>query len=216
MATFATIEDVLESVETDLSDAVLQRMLDGAEHDVRAYLDAADIALLPVVVWFGSLDIAPGVIATLGLDSGVRDYPIVRFEGTVAQSGETPAFGADARFLETSETGTGDLVPLLADGTPVTTATMTVTVDAADENLTFDTLGTAPVLVITRVLGLHTVETPAMLVQAVLDLVDLATRYRGIETERTGQYTVTLQDYHTERGKVLQRLIFSGSGSLVA
>ena len=43
----------------------------------------------------------------------------------------------------------------------------------------------------------------------------LAVRYTGVQTERVGDYSETLRDYHDERNKVLARLVYAGSTSLV-
>jgi len=420
MATIATVAEVLEIVETDLSDAVIQRYLNAAEEDVREYLTSGQLKTIPTVLWEGSYT------PTLGEDDGqikltssVKSHEIARFEGTVAYNSRRPTFSADTRELEEDESGedtvtpvttgqgttaasasgdgyafrsapaltpadidtqtevptTGngyelsilprthiddpivgnmefvsdysgtlhvdgsfssnntqlevDLVfrheyqdgdetitfdsvrtvsyrvnnredltiplnvfnsrtvvpvgayelpdgrtltftqeilnsgvyitilmrlrfyvqgegspdgtrkqgniehlnfqrpnvvyyqigvpptPVVADDVEVEGGAFDVSVDSTGKVLTIDTSDTTSALTFTKVLGLSQKTAPAHIVQAVIDLVQLAVLQRGIESERVGQYSVKLADYAKERGKVLGRLVYASDESLV-
>ena len=52
--------------------------------------------------------------------------------------------------------------------------------------------------------------------QAVIDLVQLRLQYDGLTSERVGDYTSTRREYHLERAKVLSRLLFAGTESIIA
>ena len=217
MATIATVADVLEAVETDLPDAVLQRMLDTAEDDVRNYLTATARDNLPVVVWSGhhspTLGVADG---SLTVPASVRSYPIIRIEGTVVYDEETPAFTADTQKLAKDESGAEALTPVTRGGVSVAAGRFEIEVDDAGTELGFDTTDTTAAVVITRILGLQQANPPPQWVSASLDLVELAVRYKGIDTERVGQYSVTLSDYHRERARVLGRVVYTSAASLAS
>ena len=214
MSTIATVAEVLDAVETDFPDSVLQRMLDAAEEDVRDHLTSTEQAKLPVVIWTGryrpALNAADG---SLTIPTSILACPIVRFEGTVAHNGATPAYTADTEELD-EDGGSDTLTPILADDTEVAAGAYTVTIDDTGKVLTVDTTGTTAAVTITRILGLQQANPPARWVSATIDLVELAVRYRGVKMERVGQYDVTLADYHQERGRVLGRLVYASDKSL--
>lgn len=215
MATLATVAEVLEVVETDFPDAVLQRYIDAAEEDVRDYLTSDERKTLPALVWTGKY--TPALAAddgSLTLPASIRGYPLVRFEGTVAHDGGTPAYSVDTDELEKDESGEDTLTPATTEGESVAAGAYAVSIDSTGKILTVDTTGTTAAVTITRVLGLQQAVHPVKMVQAVIDLVQLAVRQRGVESERVGQYDVTLNDYHRERNKVLERLVFASDKSL--
>ena len=114
MATLATTAEILESVETDLPDAVLQRMLDTAEADVRDYISVSDRVDLAVEFWSGEYTPALGTDdGILHLPAPICYYPLVRFEGTV----DGDPFVIDSDFVSVlGQLGSGypttDTVPL--------------------------------------------------------------------------------------------------------
>ena len=216
MATLATIADVLDSVETDLSDRTLQRLIDSAEEDVREYLTSTQRSCLPIIVWTGRYTPALGVPdGSLTLASPILGYPIVRFEGTVVESGAAVPYAADTVALD-QDGGTDTLMPVTADGMDVPDGAFVVTIDSTGLILTVDTTLTTAAVTVNRVLGLQTAIPPSKIITAVLDLVKVAVIYRGITTEEVGQYEVTQADYHSERGKILRRLIYASDASLAA
>lgn len=209
-----TVAQVLEAVETDLPDAVLTREVATASEDIRTYLPEAHIDLLPTIVWQG--DYMPDLGVTdneITLDSSILGYPQFRLEGDVTISGDPHTFTVDTTML-TSAGATDILTPVLADRTTVAGGTFNVEIDAAGTTLTIDTTSTTNVLRFTHAEGLQDQIAPPRIESAVLDLVMLAVQYRGIDTERVGQYNVALKDYHTERGKVLARLVLASGVSV--
>ena len=227
MATLATIADVLASIETDLPDSVLGRMLDSAEEDVRAYVSATERAALPVVIWTGRY--TPALNSDTGkltVPNSIRVCPITRFEGTVTVDGSPVSFMADtealAEPLDPDDPNppanlTATLTPVTVDGDEVAAGAFGVTVEVANGKvLTFDTTATTAAITLTRILALTTSVVPAKYQSATLDLVALAVLRRGISSERVGQYSMVLADYHQQRAAVLQRLLFASGSSLVA
>ena len=214
MATITTVADVLEAVETDLPDLVISRLLETAEEDVRDYCTTAQRNALPVVITDVDFVILPGVPDQVWtLPSAVGVYPIVRFEGTVGANADP--FTAGTTYLTTAGAGTGTITPVTAAG-PVAGGAFVVTADVDRMELTIDaTLATEPVT-ITRLLGICTVQPPAVMVSAVIDLVKLALEYDILQSERIGQASETKNDYHDERFKVLKRIVYASKGSLVA
>jgi len=105
--------------------------------------------------------------------------------------------------------------PVVADDVEVEGGAFDVSVDSTGKVLTIDTSDTTSAITFTRVLGLSQKTAPAYIVQAVMDLVQLAARQRGIETERVGQYNVTLKDPTQERSKILGQLVYRSDKSLV-
>ena len=214
--TLATIADVLEWVETDVSISALGRHLETAEEDVREHLTSTQRACLPIIVWTGRYTPALGVPdGSLTLRSPILSYPIVRFEGTVVEGGATVAYAVDTVALD-QDGGTDTLTPVTADGMDIPDGTFVVTIDSTGLILTVDTTATTAAVTVSRVLGLQTAVPPSKVVTAVLDLVKVALIYRGITTEEVGQYEVTQADYHSERGKILRRLIYASDASLAA
>ena len=213
-ATITSISEVLESVETDLPDPALQRLINGAEDDVRHYLSNSQLKTLPCVVWSGRYTPVLGdPNGSLTLLLSILGFPFVRFEGTVALNMATPVYTADTDELGV-DGGTDTIIPVTAGGIAVPDGGFVATIDSTGLILTIDTTLTTAAITITRVLALQTLVPPVQMVNAVLDLVMLGVRYRGIEEEEVGEYNVTLQDYHSQRGKVLKRLIFTGGTSL--
>ena len=212
MGTLTTVASVFDEIETDLPDATLQRMVDTAEVEVRAFASKGERATLPVIVWAGIYEAATGVAdGTLTLPSSIRDYPLARLEGdiTPAGGGELVPFELDTTALETNGTGT-------ATFTLTDSGTFDVTVSDDGLTLTIDTTSATSAFTICRVLGLQSALPPVVYVSAVHDLVKLAAQYEGPEAERVGTYAVTFADYHKERNKVLERLAFAGTGPLLA
>ena len=210
MSTLTTVAAVLEQVETDLPDTALQRLLETAEVDVRSYASKVERASLPAVVWDIGYDAAIGVSdGSLTLPTSIRGYPIARFEGRITPaSGDPVSFELDTPDLETDESGTATLA--LTDA-----GTFDVTVSEDGLTLTIDTTSATKTFTLDRLLGLQTGSPPPPYVSAVIDLVKLGAQYEGPESERTGSYTVTFADYHRERNRVLERLMFSGNGSIL-
>jgi len=215
MATIATVAEVLEIVETDLSDATIQRYLDSAEEDVRDYISSDERKTLPVVVWTGKFTPTLGAADnSLALPASIRTYPMARFEGTVAYDGGTPAYTVDTEELEKDESGEDTLTPVTTDGDSVAAGGFHVEIDPTGKALTVDATSTTAAVTITRVLGLQQSVHPVKLAQAVIDLAQLAVRQRGVKSERVGQYSVSLADFHAERNKVLGRLVYASDKSL--
>ena len=216
MATMATVAEVLEAIETDLPDRVLQRYLDGAEDDVRQYLTLTERCKLPATVWQGQFPLILGAEDVLTVPSSVRGFPYVRFEGIVTVGGSAQSFTADTPLLETDAAGTGTVTPIAADGTVVTAGAFVVSVDEDGTSLTFDATATSAPLFVQRILGLQSTSHPALVVNAVMDLVQLNVVYRGLRNERVGQYGAGFLDFHEQRGRVLERLVYASNESLVA
>lgn len=101
-----------------------------------------------------------------------------------------------------------------SDSGSVADGAFEVTIDDTGKELTVDTSATSAALTVTRVLGLQQAKHPARMVNAVMDLVHLAVQYRGIDSERVGQYSVSTSDYHRERNRVLGRLVYASDKSL--
>lgn len=215
MSTIATVADVLAALETDLPDSVLQRYLDTAEDDIRAYLPATNRTALPVVVWTGKYTPILGEAdGSLTLPSSIRGYPLVRFEGTVAQASETPSYAVDTDQLQTAESGTATITPVV-DDVAVAAGAYDVAIDDTGLILTVDTSATTAAVTITRILGLQTAAPPARYLDAVLSLVEISTRPRGIASKRVGQYGTTFMDPETARFKVLGRLVYASDESIL-
>ena len=214
MATIATVADVLEAVETDLPDSVLLRLLDSAEQDVRIFITKDERATLPLVVWEGRYTPALGMAdGSLTVRGSLFTFNYIRFEGKVTVNGEQVDYTADTEALDT-DGGSDTITPVLADDTEVAAGAFVATIDSTGLILTIDTTLTTAAVSIRRILGLAQLAPSARYVQAVLDLVKEGTLYRGIKTERVGQYDATLLDYHQERGKILGRLVYQGGESL--
>ena len=215
-AVLVTISEVLEAVETDLPDAALQRIIDGAEDDIRHYLSKDQLASLPVIVWEGRYTPSLGVPdGSLTLPESVLGFPLLRFEGTVVLNTETPTYTADTEELVVAG-GFDTITPVTAEGITVAEGAFVATIDSTGLILTVDTLLTTAAVTVTRILGLQATNYPVQMVIAVMELVQLGVLRRGINTERVGQYTVSLKDYRQERGNVLARLLFSSGDSLAA
>ncbi len=213
MATLATVAEVLEQVETDLPDAVIQRYLDAAEADLRDYVSSDELKTFPVSIWSGRFMPTLGEADNdLRLLASPRGYPITRITGTVGDAG----FHADTEELQTDESGLDLIVPVTTAGVRTPTGTFSVEISENGEVLTFDATHATAALTITNVDGLQQAVHPPKMVQAVMDLVQLALRQRGVKSERVGQYDVTLADYHEERNKVLSRLVYASDKSLVS
>ena len=217
MATVETLTRVLEAVETDLPDSVIRRMLDTAEEDVRAILTTAQRALLPVVLWEGDLAPGAGEILFTSDIAAPTAYPILQFEGMVYADTSFVQYHTQSRLFTAGAAGTGTIVPLTEAGASISLESYTATYDASETRIEFTTQSPAGGVSVTRILGLATAAlAPATMRSAVTDLVMLAVLYRGIDSERIGQYTVSPSDHHAERAKVLKRLVFTSDESLVA
>ena len=75
MATMVTLSEVLDGLETDLSNKVVQRHVDEAEADVRNYISSTERKTLPVVIWTGRYTPTLGASAILTLPSSILTYP---------------------------------------------------------------------------------------------------------------------------------------------
>ena len=209
MATILTVEEVLDAVETDLSDSTLQRLVETAEDDVREYLTPKQRLRLPVIL------VDQDYALVLGTDDGMLTvpalgtYPYVRFEGTYGANANS--FQADTPNFLTAGSGTVTV-------TPGEDANAEFTIAANDERteLTFGAGSTTEPVTITRILGICTILPPSQMVSAALDLVKLAVPYDGIRSERVGQFSQEKLDLQAERYKVLKRLIFMSDESLIA
>ena len=206
---------MLEAVETDLPDNVLQRLLDTAEEDVHRVSSRTERECLPLVVWTGSYTPTLGQPdGSLALPISILGFPIVRFEGTVEVGADNPTYQDDTEALDV-DGGTDTITPVTPDDTGVTAGAYVLTIDSTGQALTVDTTLTTAAVTITRILGLQTAVPPFNAVSAVIDLVKVGVIYRGLVNEQTGQYSVVFSGYHAERAKILGRLIFASSESLV-
>ena len=216
MSRLVTVRDVLDAVETDLQDSVLSDYIEDAEADLTEYLSSTERSSLPVQYWSGAIRL-DGVTTTGQAEAGtVRSATAVRIAGFTDNGGVRVAFYVDTNALNSSGSGTADLIPILSSGTAYSAGAFTASVDPQGE-ITFTWTGTAAYIEITSIVGqaiLGRVGYPQYR-KAVLDLVRLAVRYTGVQTERVGDYSETLRDYHDERNKVLARLVYAGSTSLV-
>lgn len=213
MATIATVEGIRDSIETDVADSVLQRLIDSEELSIREQLTTTHRAQLPVIIWTGRYTPTLGSSADLMLASSILAANWVRIEGTVSYNSDTPDFTADTMALDT-DGGSDTMTPLLADGTSVPAGVFTVTIDDTGKELTFDATATTAAIVITRILSLTTQEPSPQLVSALIELVELSLRNRSLQSERVGQYAVTFRDFQTEKWAVLRRLVLSSDESI--
>lgn len=209
MATILTVKEVLDTVETDLADSVLQRLIETAEDDVREYLTPKQRLTLPTILF------DKGYAVVLGTDDGtltvptLGNYPYVRFEGTYGVG--DASFMLDTSYLQTAGIGTVTVTP-----GRVAAAEFIITANTERTELTFDALLTTEPVTITRILGLCTISPPSQMVSAAIDLVKLAVPYDGIRSERVGEFSQEKLDLQAERFKVLKRLIFMSDESLIS
>ena len=209
MATILTVAEVLAAVETDLPDEVIAQLIETAEDDVRDYLSSKQLARLPIILRDEDYVVVLGMMDEELAVPALGALPIVRFEGTVSLTADF--WTQDTRNFLTAGTGVETITP-----NALPAATFVIASNDERTLLTFDaTLTTEPVT-ITRILGLCTLLPPTQMVSAAIDLVKLALEYDILSGERTGQYSETKKDYHSERYKVLKRLVFASKASLVA
>ena len=215
-AILATVADVLASIETDAPDSVIQRKLDAAEADVRAYLSEAQGKTVPTDLLAEPYSIVPGDSdQTIMFASSIRTYRTLRLEGSIPSGGEAKTWTLDTGALRTDGAGTARIEPA-PDGQAIPAGAFVITVDSSGKTLTIDATSTQVAVVITRLLGLSSSYSPQYIVDAVLDLVRLSLEYDLVQSERVDQYSEVKRDYDDERYKVLRRLLFRGGESIVA
>ena len=214
MATLATVAEVLELVETDLPDSVIQLLLDAAEEDARIALGSEGGKTLPTVLWQGVFAPTLGAVTGLTILESVSGYAYTRIEGTVEYNGQREVFTSDTEEFLSGQSLTTIITPITEDGVSVQDGEFTLTVDTSGKVFTFDLTTTMAAIRITRILGLRTFSQSSSVKTAVLDLVRISVDYRGLQQERTGEHGQTWRDYHSERSKILTRVLFNGVDSL--
>lgn len=213
-----TLTEILDGLETDLSDRVVQRHVNEAEAEVRTYISSTERATLPVVIWTGRYTPTLGASAVLTLPASILTFSIVRFEGTVAVAPDTPAYTADTEELN-QDGGTDTLTPVTEDGIAVAAGAYVSTIDSTGTMLTVDATLTTAAVTITRILGLQQAAPPVRMVGTIHDLVELAVEYgagKGLEEEEVGQYDRTYREYVSQRVRILSQLIYGGNASIAS
>ena len=140
MSRLVTVRDVLDAVETDLPDSVLSDYIEDAEADLTEYLSSTERSSLPVQYWSGAVRL-DGVTPTGEAEAGtVRSANAVRIAGFTDNGGVRTAFYVDTNALNSSGSGTADLIPILSSGAAYSAGAFTVTVNDQGE-ITFTRYG---------------------------------------------------------------------------
>lgn len=214
MSTLIPLGALLDAVETDESNRSLLRRLEADELEVLSVLPKAErvaapadsTLLIPVVIPPGESGRAVVVLNSMRVQSKLR------LEGTLG-SDETP-FWASVEIPD-DETDEVTVTPVTALGyrSDYSFGVM-VSMNGLTLTINTQTPMTAGDLTLESVAS-FTAPLSARLEQAVIDLVKVGLEYEGLTSERSGDYTRHVQEYHKERSRILSRVLLSGSTSIL-